>query len=114
VNDPTPDPTPAPAAGPGPFLFLRRVDREPAPTAPAQSSEAYTWTALAEAVSRVTARFHGLTDPGPSGDVAPEDVTTTLAIVCVALLQGLLPADRAAGLLKAFGAEAARTDPGQR
>lgn len=95
---------------------------EPDPTEPAAGepihdpdpTQAHTWASLGEAVARITARFHGLDDPGPSGAIPPEDMITTLAVISVALLKGLLPTDRATGLLQAFGTEAATpTSPDQ-
>jgi hypothetical protein len=54
---------------------------------------------LAEAVSLLAARVHGVDALPLSGDVPAHAVTGALAVLATALLSSLLPNDRGAALL---------------
>jgi hypothetical protein len=83
------------------FAALYAAAHAPAPPAAPQGERA-TMAGLAEAVSLLTARVHGI-DLGLSGDVPHSAVTASLAVLAAAFLGHLLPADRAAALLTDLG-----------
>ena len=41
---------------------------------------------LGEATARVAAHLHDMPDPGPSGDLRPDDIVVTLAAMLAAIL----------------------------
>ena len=75
--------------------------------APPGADQAATMPGLAEAVALLTARHHGIDNPGLSGDVPPSAVAAALVTLGTAFLAHLLPADHGARLLQDLGAAAA-------
>ena len=71
-------------------------------TAPAAGSRP-ALPGLAEAVSLITARVHGMPGPGLSEDVSPAAVAAALTILATAFLDHLLPLDRRSALLTDLG-----------
>ncbi len=67
-----------------------------------------TMPALAEAVSLLSARIHGVGDFGLSGDVPPGSVMAALTILARAFLGGLGLRDDGAALLRDLGEAAVR------
>ena len=80
---------------------------QPGPVAPSVADHAgeqqATMAGLAEAVSLLTARVHGMASPGLSGEVPPGTVAAALVSLGGTFLAHLLPADQGAALLRDLG-----------
>lgn len=81
------------------------------PPGPPLAGNGATMPGLAEAVSLLAARLHGVPGVGLSGDVPAGSVTAALTILAHALLRSLDLRDDGAALLRGLGEAAAGEPP---
>lgn len=89
------------------LMALHAARQAPPPPPPDPVPATATAAGLAEAISLLAARIHGVKDFPLSGDVDATAVTGALALLATALLRQLLPRDRATAFLTDLGTAAA-------